>query len=51
MMRQIRTNPPNVDLAQIDVILRPGETVDLFSAAADCGTCGTCVTCVTCVTT
>jgi hypothetical protein len=53
MVRAIKQNPPQVDLSQIELVLRPGVSADNFDVAADCGTCGTCGTgggCGTCGT-
>ena len=53
MVRAVREKPPEVDLSQIELVLRPGENLASFNVAADCGTCGTCGTgggCGTCGT-
>jgi hypothetical protein len=53
MVRAVKEKPPDVDLSQIELILRPGEDLASFNVAADCGTCGTCGTgggCGTCGT-
>jgi hypothetical protein len=53
LVRAVKEKPPEVDLSQIELVLRPGETPASFSVAADCGTCGTCGTgggCGTCGT-
>jgi len=54
MIQAVRANPPEVDLAGVELVLRPGQTVGDWSPVADCGTCGTCGTsggCGTCGTT
>jgi len=53
MVRTIKRNPPQVDLSEIELVLRPGVSLESFDVAADCGTCGTCGTgggCGTCGT-
>jgi hypothetical protein len=53
MVRAIQQNPPDVDLSDIELVLRPGVNLENFDVAADCGTCGTCGTgggCGTCGT-
>jgi len=53
MVREIKRNPPQVDLSEIELIVPPGVTAESFDVAADCGTCGTCGTgggCGTCGT-
>jgi len=53
MVQAVRKNPPQVDLSNIELVLRPGTTAANFNVAADCGTCGTCGTsggCGTCGT-
>ncbi len=51
LIKAIKSNPPDVDLAKIELVLRPGQAISDINVAASCGTCGTCVTCVTCITT
>jgi hypothetical protein len=50
MMRSVMDRPPELDLAEIEMVLRPGQLLRDFDVAAECSTCGTCGTCVTCVT-
>jgi hypothetical protein len=50
LISSIKANPPDVNLAQIDVVLRPGQELAGWSLVADCGTCSTCSTCSTCGT-
>ena len=51
LITSIKADPPDVNLAEIELVLRPGREIDDWNVAADCGTCGTCGTCVTCITT
>jgi hypothetical protein len=50
MVRAVRADPPEVDLSQIDIVLRPGQEVGDWDAVAECSTCSTCGTCSTCST-
>lgn len=50
LIRFIKANPPDVDLAEIELVLRPGQEIDDWHDVADCITCLTCVTCGTCGT-
>jgi hypothetical protein len=49
MVRAVRESPPEIDLADVEVVLTSVGGGG-WQVAADCGTCGTCVTCVTCLT-
>jgi hypothetical protein len=50
MVRAVRADPPEIDLTQIDIVLRPGQEVGDWDAVAECSTCSTCGTCSTCST-
>src|SRR4051812_39427185 len=50
LIKAVRAEPADVDLAKIEVMLRPGQGVAQWHAAADCNTCSTCGTCATCST-
>ena len=50
LLQSIRENPPNIDLAEVQLVLRPEQQFADWSVVADCGTCGTCSTCGTCGT-
>ncbi len=47
LIQSIKANPPDVNLADIDLILRPNQEIADWSIAADCWTCLTCWTCWT----
>jgi hypothetical protein len=50
LIKTLRSEPPEVDLGQIDVVLRPGQQLGDWDVVADCSTCSTCSTCGTCGT-
>jgi len=50
LVRAIKSSPPEIDLAEIELILRPGQEISDWNEAADCITCITCITCDTCST-
>jgi hypothetical protein len=50
LIRAVRAEPADVDLAQVEVMLRPGQGLAQWNAVADCNTCSTCGTCATCST-
>jgi hypothetical protein len=50
LIKAIRSEPADVDLTKIEVMLRPGQGVGHWHAVADCSTCSTCGTCATCST-
>jgi hypothetical protein len=50
LIRSIKSEPPELDLSTIKLILKPGQKIADWTVAADCGTCGTCKTCGTCRT-
>ncbi len=47
LIRSIRASPPEIDIAEVQLVLRPGQGVGDGGTVADCVTCITCVTCVT----
>lgn len=50
LVKTIRAEPPDVDLAQVELVLRPGQELAGWDVVANCGTCSTCSTCGTCGT-
>ena len=50
LIKSIRANPPNIELAAIELVLRPGQSVTEWSASTDRASCVTCITCITCDT-
>jgi hypothetical protein len=50
LIKSVRDNPPDIDLADIELVLRPGQQIDDWNVVADCGTSGICLTCITCGT-
>jgi hypothetical protein len=50
LVKAVRAEPPEVDLAQVDLVLRPGQALSEWDVVANCGTCSTCGTCGTCST-
>ena len=50
LISQISTEPVDIDLAEIELVLRPGQDITDWTVEKDCGTCATCHTCATCGT-
>jgi hypothetical protein len=50
LVKTIRAEPPEVDLSQVELVLRPGQEVADWDVVAECSTCSTCGTCGTCST-
>jgi len=50
LIRKIQSNPPEIDLGSVKLILKPKQKISDWTVAADCGTCATCNTCSTCNT-
>lgn len=51
LVQSVRTNPPKIDLADLEVVLHQRDVRSEFGESASCLTCITCVTCDTCGTT
>jgi hypothetical protein len=47
LIASIKANPPEVDLAKVEVVMPAGAEFDVARLSGDCGTCGTCSTCGT----
>jgi hypothetical protein len=50
LIRSIKTEPSELDLSSVTLILKPGQKIADWTVVADCGTCATCNTCATCRT-
>jgi 5'-deoxynucleotidase YfbR-like HD superfamily hydrolase len=51
LIKEIKTVPPEIDLSEVELVLKPEQDIADWDAVADCITCLTCVTCGTCGTT
>jgi hypothetical protein len=44
LIRTIKANPPDVNLEDIEIVLRPGQHIDDWNVLQNCETCSTCGT-------